>query len=70
MLNSVMTRPTHQHFQGCCCCQCQPQGQNQCCTNLGIVPPKDWKPDVYVGLGPQLSPEEKLKKNFLTLVKK
>ncbi len=31
---------------------------------LGIIPPKDWKPDPYCGLGPELSPQEKLKKKW------
>ncbi|MBR1943709.1 hypothetical protein IJ843_08250 [bacterium] len=31
---------------------------------VGIVPPKTWKPDPYAGLGPELSPQEKLKKKW------
>ncbi len=31
---------------------------------FGIIPPKDWEPDKFVGLGPELSPAEKLKKKF------
>ena len=30
----------------------------------GILPPKNWKPDKYAGLGPELSEEEKLKKKL------
>lgn len=36
---------------------------------MGIIPPKDWKPDPYAGLGPELSPQEKLKKKWQDLKK-
>lgn len=52
----------------CCCpgCKCheQPATDTFCRQPAGIVPPKDWKPDPFAGLGPELSPEEKLKKKW------
>lgn len=36
---------------------------------FGIIPPKDYKPDPYAGLGPELSPQEKLKKKYEDLRK-
>ena len=35
----------------------------------GILPPKDWKPDPFAGLGPELTPQEKLKKKYEDLRK-
>lgn len=46
----------------------QPQGD--CFVkNNGILPPKNWKPDKFAGLGPELSPQEKLKKKYEDLKK-
>lgn len=46
----------------------QPQG-DVFVKNNGILPPRDWKPDKYAGLGPELSPQEKLKKKYEDLRK-
>lgn len=48
--------------------QTQPQG-DLFVKNNGILPPRDWKPDKYAGLGPELSPQEKLKKKYEDLRK-
>lgn len=50
------------------CMQTQPQGDSFV-KNNGILPPRDWKPDKYAGLGPELSPQEKLKKKYEDLKK-
>jgi len=79
MINSNMVIPpkTPQHQccgHGCCCChnpvtQTAPKPLERDTFVSGILPPKDWKPDPYVGLGPELSPEEKLKKKYEDLRK-
>ena len=38
-------------------------------NNFGIIPPKDYRPDPFAGLGPELSPQEKLKKKWEDLKK-
>ena len=38
-------------------------------VRMGIIPPKDWKPDPYAGLGTELTPQEKLKKKWEDLKK-
>ena len=53
----------------CCCCKTQITNENSSDTFVkqsGILPPKDWKPDKYAGLGPEvkLTPQEKLKKKW------
>ncbi len=57
----------------CCCCQSQftkPQIPDSFEKSyVGIIPPKDYKPDPFAGLGPELSPQEKLKKKWEDLRK-
>ncbi len=53
----------------CHCCQQTRVGQETSdafVKHAGILPPKDWKPDKYAGLGPEvkLTPQEKLKKKW------
>lgn len=81
MINANITLPpvTQQKCNCTCCCCHNPINEvkltdisNKCnCDTFvsGILPPKDWKPDPYAGLGPELSPEEKLKKKYEDLKK-
>lgn len=55
-----------------CCCQHQIKPQMPDAfqkSYVGIIPPKDYKPDPFAGLGPELSPQEKLKKKWEDLKK-
>lgn len=46
------------------------QPQKDCFVKpSGILPPRDWKPDKFAGLGPELTPQEKLKKKYEDLRK-
>jgi len=69
-INPTVTPQVKTHCCDCkdCCCQ-QPQLKPQMPDSfqksyVGIIPPKDYKPDPYAGLGPELSPQEKLKKKW------
>ena len=56
------------HF---CCggeCHCG-KNNNSSVPKMGIIPPKDWKPNPYAGLGPELSPEERLKQMKTDMMK-
>ena len=77
-LNPVVTQQTqpkahHCDCHDCCCCQSQftkPQMSDSFQKSyVGIIPPKDYKPDPFAGLGPELSPQEKLKKKWEDLRK-
>ncbi len=55
----------------CCCggeCHCG-KNNNSSVPKMGIIPPKDWKPNPYAGLGPELSPEERLKQMKTDMMK-
>ena len=78
MINTNMVLPTQTNQCQCHChCDCcnhtdtisMPKALEKDTFTAGILPPKDWKPNPYVGLGPELSPEEKLKKKYEDLKK-
>lgn len=74
-VNPTITQQVKTHCCDCkdCCCQQQkiktqiPDSFEK--SYVGIIPPKDYKPDPYAGLGPELSPQEKLKKKWEDLKK-
>ncbi len=77
-INPVITQQTQAKTHkcdchDCCCCgnsQPKPQIPDSFQKSyVGIIPPKDYKPDPYAGLGPELSPQEKLKKKWEDLKK-
>lgn len=55
---SYQLKTNHCCCGGDCCCG---KHNNNSAPKMGIIPPKDWKPNPYAGLGPELSPEERLK---------
>lgn len=61
--NNQIQRP--QCHCGCGCCG-QGANTNVYTRQAGILPPKDWKPEPYAGLGTEvkLTPQEKLKKKW------
>ena len=70
----TVNRPDKCNCPNCHCCtpeliQVPDTFTRRAETPMGIIPPKDWKPDPFVGLGPELSPQEKLKKKYEDLMK-
>lgn len=67
-LNTATVQQPQVKSQQCTCpncnCHANTQVQDTFVRQSGIIPPRDYTPDPYAGLGPELSPQEKLKKKW------